>query len=74
MFHKKEFRDLVLSPHESNLGIQDVYDADMWKTFLFNPLDNTEAFLSDPKILHFCSTLTGLSHISDPNTKFQLSC
>ena len=29
--------------------IQDVYDADMWKTFLFSPLDNTEAFLSDPK-------------------------
>ena len=49
MFHKKEFRDLVLSPHESTLGIQDIYDADMWKTFLFNRLDNTEAFLSDPK-------------------------
>ena len=71
MFHKKEFRDLVLSP---TLGIQDAYDADMWKTFLFNPLDSTKAFFLIPKILHFCSTLTGLSHISNPNTKFKLSC
>ena len=39
--HKKEFRDLVLSPHESTLGIPDA--------FVFSPLDNTEAFLSDPK-------------------------
>ena len=49
MFHKKEFHDLVLSPHESTLGIQDAYDAGMWKTFLFNPLDSTEGFLSDPQ-------------------------
>ena len=49
MFHKKEFGDLVLSPQKSTLGIQDVYDADMWKTFLLNPLDSTEPLLSDPQ-------------------------
>ena len=47
----------------------------MMQICLFNPLDNTEAFLSDPKNIALLLNIDWFKpYISDPNTKFQLSC